>query len=177
MIFSDEGGDSATLLVDILSDYKGSYAVLEKAMNEVRDPISFNLSANHVYFQVLKQCENVGRKFRFGKTIDDLVARLIDATEQIEFDSLSHVKAICLIAGSDPSQVDTRKASVLLTYLRPPANVGCLQMPFEICILTPTRRMIKRRMSFFFAFSRGASLGCLVQLRLLPWISPSLLCQ
>ncbi|KIR30957.1 cohesin loading factor subunit SCC2 [Cryptococcus deuterogattii LA55] len=105
MIFSDEGGDSATLLVDILSDYKGSYAVLEKAMNEV-----------------LKQCENVGRKFRFGKTIDDLVARLIDATEQIEFDSLSHVKAICLIAGSDPSQVDTRKASVLLTYLRPPAN-------------------------------------------------------
>lgn len=41
MIFSDEGGDSAALLVDILSDYKGSYAVLEKAMNEVRDPISF----------------------------------------------------------------------------------------------------------------------------------------
>lgn len=42
MIFSDEGGDSATLLVDILSDYRGSYAVLEKAMNEVRDPNSFN---------------------------------------------------------------------------------------------------------------------------------------
>ncbi|KIR53758.1 cohesin loading factor subunit SCC2 [Cryptococcus gattii Ru294] len=112
MIFSDEGGDSAALLVDILSDYKGSYAVLEKAMNEV-----------------LKQCENVGRKFRFGKTIDDLVARLIDATEQIEFDSLSHVKAICLIAGSDPSQVDTRKASVLLTYLRPPANRCIPRMP------------------------------------------------
>nr|KIR48435.1 cohesin loading factor subunit SCC2 [Cryptococcus bacillisporus CA1280] len=112
MIFSDEGGDSAALLVDILSDYKGSYAVLEKAMNEV-----------------LKQCENVGRKFRFGKIIDDLVDRLIDATEQIEFDSLSHVKAICLIAGSDPSQVDTRKASVLLTYLRPPANRCISRMP------------------------------------------------
>lgn len=105
MIFSDEGGDSATLLVDILSDYRGSYAVLEKAMNEV-----------------LKECENVGQKIRFGKTIDDLVARLIDATEQIEFDSLNHIKAIWLIASSDPSQVDTQKANVLLTYLRPPAN-------------------------------------------------------
>ncbi|EAL23165.1 hypothetical protein CNBA5100 [Cryptococcus deneoformans B-3501A] len=105
IIFSDEGGDSATLLVDILSDYRGSYAVLEKAMDEV-----------------LKECENVGQKYRFGKIIDDLVARLIDATEQIEFDSLSHIKAIWLIAGSDPSQVDTQKASVLLTYLRPPAN-------------------------------------------------------
>lgn len=42
IIFSDEGGDSATLLVDILSDYRGSYAVLEKAMDEVRDPNPFH---------------------------------------------------------------------------------------------------------------------------------------
>lgn len=160
MIFSDEGGDSATLLVDILSDYRGSYAVLEKAMNEV-----------------LKECENVGQKIRFGKTIDDLVARLIDATEQIEFDSLNHIKAIWLIASSDPSQVDTQKANVLLTYLRPPANVGFLQKLSNVLILTLARRMIKRQMSFFSVFSRGVSLGCRVRLRLLPWISPSPLCQ
>ncbi|WVQ72222.1 hypothetical protein IAR50_001771 [Cryptococcus sp. DSM 104548] len=105
MLFSGEGGDAARLFVDILSNYRGSYEVLEKALDEVS-----------------KECESIGQKNRFGSTIDDLINRLIDATEENSFDSLSHIRAIWLLAESDPSQIDMQKANVLLGYLRPPAN-------------------------------------------------------
>ncbi|WVQ82810.1 hypothetical protein IAT38_004942 [Cryptococcus sp. DSM 104549] len=105
ILYSSEGGDAAGLLVDILSDFRGSLLSLEKALNGVA-----------------KECENVGQTARLGKTIDDLIGRLIDATEQSEFDSLSHIRAIWLLGATDPSQIDTHKAGVLLSYLRPPAN-------------------------------------------------------
>ncbi|TYJ53043.1 hypothetical protein B9479_006320 [Cryptococcus floricola] len=105
MLFSGEGGDAARMFVDILSNYRGSYEVLEKALDEVS-----------------KECESVGQKGRFGTTIDDLINRLIDATEENDFDSLSHIRAIWLLAESDPSQIDMQKANVLLGYLRPPSN-------------------------------------------------------
>ncbi|WVO15130.1 hypothetical protein L204_102774 [Cryptococcus depauperatus] len=105
LIFS-EGGNTASLLVEIMDDYRGSQAVLEKATNEV-----------------FQECKNIGQKARFGKIINDLVSHLIDATEQTEFDTLNHVRAIWLLVTSDPTQIDPQKASILLTYLRPPTNL------------------------------------------------------
>ncbi|KAK8844801.1 hypothetical protein IAR55_006651 [Kwoniella newhampshirensis] len=105
MLYPSQNGDTAGLLVDILSDFSGANVVLERAMDGVS-----------------KDCEATGRKERFGQTIDALISRMIDATEEAEFDSLSHIRAIWLLCASDPSQIDTHKAGVLLSYLRPPAN-------------------------------------------------------
>ncbi|WWC90225.1 uncharacterized protein L201_005158 [Kwoniella dendrophila CBS 6074] len=99
------GEDSAGLLVDILGDFKGSNGLIERAMEGVS-----------------KECDTANHKNRFGQTIEALITRLIDATEQAEFDSLSHIRAIWLLCSSDPGQIDTQKADVLLSYLRPPAN-------------------------------------------------------
>nr|XP_019013987.1 uncharacterized protein I206_00064 [Kwoniella pini CBS 10737]OCF52768.1 hypothetical protein I206_00064 [Kwoniella pini CBS 10737] len=97
--------DTAGLLVDILGDFRGSSDSLERAMSGVS-----------------KECDVTNHKTRFGQTIDVLITRLIDATETVDFDSLSHIRAIWLLCASDPSQIDTQKAGVLLSYLRPPAN-------------------------------------------------------
>jgi cohesin loading factor subunit SCC2 len=55
-----------------------------------------------------------------------LIVRLTDATEQEEFDSLSHIRAISLLCAGQPAIIDTAKATVLLTYLRPPSKVSRL---------------------------------------------------
>ncbi|OCF60187.1 hypothetical protein L486_02867 [Kwoniella mangroviensis CBS 10435] len=99
------GEDAAGLLVDILGDFRGSNGLLERAMDGVSN-----------------ECDSTNHKDRFAQTIDSLITRLIDATEQSDFDSLSHVRAIWLLCTSDPGQIDTQKAGVLLSYLRPPAN-------------------------------------------------------
>ncbi|WWC57550.1 uncharacterized protein I303_100082 [Kwoniella dejecticola CBS 10117] len=97
--------DTAGLLVDILGDFKGDQDSMERAMNAVP-----------------KECDSMNQRTRFGHTIDALINRLIDATETIDFDSLSHIRAIWLLCASDPSQIDTQKAGVLLSYLKPPSN-------------------------------------------------------
>ncbi|WVR03096.1 hypothetical protein IAU60_000086 [Kwoniella sp. DSM 27419] len=106
MLYPARGGDTASLLVDILGEYRGSNAVLERALIEIA-----------------KENEQSGNSGRFGQTIDALIGRLIDATERADFDSLGHIRAIWLLCASDASQIDTHKAGVLLSYLRPPANV------------------------------------------------------
>ncbi|WVQ94119.1 hypothetical protein IAU59_001197 [Kwoniella sp. CBS 9459] len=105
MLYPAVGANTAELLVHILSEFRGSNVVLERAIDGVA-----------------KESEYTNHKQRFGQTIDALIGQLIDATEQTEFDSASHVRAIWLLCASNPSQIDTQKASVLLSYLRPPAN-------------------------------------------------------
>lgn len=62
------------------------------------------------------------------------MTRMTDATEDADFvcaisgpadcqDATSHIRAIHLLGFDDPALIDTNKASVLLTYLRPAANV------------------------------------------------------
>ncbi|WRT63186.1 uncharacterized protein IL334_000089 [Kwoniella shivajii] len=99
------GEDAAGLLVDILGEFKSGDGSIERAMDGVS-----------------KECETAHQKKRLGQTIESLISRLIDATEKEDFDSLSHIKAIWLLCGSDPSQIDTQKAGILLSYLGPAAN-------------------------------------------------------
>ncbi|WVW81234.1 hypothetical protein I302_103225 [Kwoniella bestiolae CBS 10118] len=99
------GEDAAGMLVDILGDFRGNNGLLERAMDGVST-----------------ECDSTNHKSRFGQTIDSLITRLIDATEETEFDSLSHVRAIWLLCRSDPGQIDTQKAGVLHSYLRAPTN-------------------------------------------------------
>lgn len=80
--------------------------------------------------------EITGGKDRFGPTVEALVTRLIDVTSQADFvslvfpilltvqDSFSHIKAISLLCIGDATLIDTHKASVLLSYLRPAVNVS-----------------------------------------------------
>lgn len=113
--------DSARLLVDVMGLYEGSSAGLEAAMREVR---SSRPGADE---QIVKELERSGQSSRGGETVDALINRLIDATEDPDFDSLSHIRAISLLSAGQPSLIDVPKAGVLLSYLKnPPANVSYL---------------------------------------------------
>ncbi|KAL7420405.1 Sister chromatid cohesion protein 2 [Cryptotrichosporon argae] len=97
--------ESAALLVDMISEFPGSSAALEPALQSIG-----------------VACDKNGHKDRFGDTIEALIRRLVDATEQIDFDAPSHIRAIYLLSASQPALIDTDKARVLLTYLHPPSN-------------------------------------------------------
>lgn len=49
-------------------------------------------------------------------------------------DGASHIRAIFLLSLDDPALIDTNKASVLLSYLRPPSNVSTNEL--ELALLT-----------------------------------------
>lgn len=65
---------------------------------------------------------------------------MVDATEQPDFvsvyipfhrcadhqDPLVHIKAVGALCAIEPSLIDTNKASVLLSYLRPAVNVSSI---------------------------------------------------
>lgn len=81
------------------------------------------------------ECGSTGRPERLSQTVEALISGLIDGTEQADFvgastcswadkeDSLSYIRAIQLLCAGQPSLIDTNKASVLLTYLRPASTV------------------------------------------------------
>lgn len=98
---------TAALLVDILNEYKK----LDKSLESALEGVS-------------KHCIDGGHKDRFALTIDSLIARMVDATEQASFDARSHIGAIYLLSYDNPALIDTTKASVLITYLRSPTNVS-----------------------------------------------------
>ncbi|RSH84025.1 Sister chromatid cohesion protein 2 [Saitozyma podzolica] len=97
--------DAAGLLVDFIGDFKGSNALLEAALREVS-----------------RELDASGNAKRAEEAVDALIVRLTDATEQEDFDSLSHIRAISLLCAGQPAVIDTAKATVLLTYLRPPSK-------------------------------------------------------
>ncbi|CAK9787000.1 hypothetical protein CC85DRAFT_288268 [Cutaneotrichosporon oleaginosum] len=98
--------DTAALLVEILHRFDGPTLSLENAIQGVHSA-----------------CKKNGHSNYFGETIDALINRMVDATEDTEFDAGSHIRAIFLLSQDDPALIDTNKASVLLSYLRPPSNM------------------------------------------------------
>lgn len=113
---------SAGLLVQILDDHQGSTTELEEALQEV--------CAEHLTHetwlmrQVAVELRSSGRLTAATDTVDSLIGRLVDATEQQDFDAYTHIKAITLLVAGRPELVDITKATVLLSYLRPPQNVS-----------------------------------------------------
>lgn len=104
ILFPASGFDpaqAAALLVDVIKDYRGKDESLKAALEAV--------GAN-------------GQTQRYAQTIDALISRMVDATEQAEFNATSHIKAIALLSFDDPALIDNQKATVLLTYLRPATN-------------------------------------------------------
>ncbi|BEI91569.1 uncharacterized protein CcaverHIS019_0403890 [Cutaneotrichosporon cavernicola] len=97
--------EAAALLVEVLHRYDGTTPSLEAAIQGVHTA-----------------CKKSGNSHYFGETIDALINRMVDATEDSEFDGGSHIRAIFLLSQDDPALIDTNKASVLLSYLRPPSN-------------------------------------------------------
>ncbi|EJT46679.1 IDN3-B protein [Trichosporon asahii var. asahii CBS 2479] len=92
---------AAALLVDVIKDYRGKDESLKAALEAV--------GAN-------------GQTQRYAEIIDSLISRMVDATEQSEFNATSHIKAIALLSFDDPALIDNQKATVLLTYLRTATN-------------------------------------------------------
>ncbi|ORY23265.1 hypothetical protein BCR39DRAFT_549569 [Naematelia encephala] len=98
--------ESANLLVEIIGEWQETSDALQRAVEEIG-----------------KLCEAADRGTRFAETIDALLGKLVDATEQPDFDALSHIRAVQLLSWSRPRLIDLPKASILLTYLRhPPSN-------------------------------------------------------
>ncbi|CAD6587723.1 MAG: Sister chromatid cohesion protein 2 [Tremellales sp. Tagirdzhanova-0007] len=95
-------GDAAALLVEVINEYKGSNASLEASLQIV-----------------VEECAATGRPDHSVQTVDRLVGRLLDGTEQADFDFMSHIRAILLLCAGQPSIIDASKAAILLTYLRP----------------------------------------------------------
>lgn len=77
--------------------------------------------------QVSEENVSTEQPFRFKETVDALTQRLIDATEVVDFDGASHIRAIWLLCAGQPELIDTSKAAILLSHLRhPPSNVSPL---------------------------------------------------
>ncbi|EIW73035.1 hypothetical protein TREMEDRAFT_59198 [Tremella mesenterica DSM 1558] len=106
-ILYPQGGNvhSALLLVEIIGEFQGSDTLLKKALQGI-----------------IKECEKTSRTASIQETVEVLIRQLVDATEQADFDALSHIRAIHLLCASLPALIDTNQATVLLSYLRPPAN-------------------------------------------------------
>ncbi|KAK4684433.1 cohesin loading factor subunit SCC2, partial [Tremellales sp. Uapishka_1] len=96
--------ESAVLLVDVIGEFNNTTA-LEPALQGV---------SNHL--------SKTGHSHWFEETAETLINRMIDGSQQSDFDTLSHIRAIYLLTASQPSFIDTSKASILLTYLCSPKN-------------------------------------------------------